>query len=109
MKETIVTLARECVQHIADNHLERRNYYPGRTTQGGRARVLTELDSPVVPLPDGDIAGLDVIKPFVDEDRWLAEFLLSTRYESPSDWWLHLIILNEDGRMVAYIDDIRYS
>ncbi len=109
MNETIVTLIRECVQHIADNHLERLNYYPGRLTKAGLISALIEIGSPVIPLPDGDIAELDVIKPFDNEDRWLAEFLLPTAEAVRSDWWLHLIILNEDGRMVAYLDDIRFA
>ncbi len=109
MNDTIVALARECVQHIADNQLEHLNYYPGRTTQGGLARVLNEVGSPVIPLPDEALAELDVLKPFTDEDRWLVEFPLWTREEGRSDWWLYLIILNENDRMVAYIDDIRYA
>ena len=108
MNDTIIALICECVQHIAENQLERLNYYPGQTTRSGLARVLSEIGSPVIPLPDGDIARLDVHRPFVDEDRWLVEFQLSTRDEQPSGWWLHLIILKENGRMVAYIDDIRY-
>lgn len=108
MNQTIIALIRECVQHIADGHLDRLNYYPGRVTEAGLASALLEIGSPVIPLPDGDIAELDVIKPFVDEDRWLAEFLLPTREEVRSGWWLHLIILNKNGRMVAYLDDIRY-
>lgn len=108
MNDTIVALIRECVQHIADNQLDRLNYYPGLTTRSGLERVLGEIGSPVVPLPDGDIARLDVVKSSVDEDRWLVEFLLSTRDEQPSGWWLHLVIRKENGHLVAYIDDIRY-
>jgi len=108
MNETIVALIRECVQHIAENRLDRLNYLPGQTTQSGLARALGEIGSPVIPLPDGDIAKLDVYKPLDDEDRWLVEFLLSTRDEQPSGWWLHLIILSENGRLVAYVDDLRY-
>lgn len=70
--------------------------------------MLTEVGSPVIPLPDEAIAELDVLKPFAD-DRWLVEFPLWTLKEGRSDWWLYLIILNENGRMVAYIDDIRYA
>lgn len=108
MNDSIEAIIRECVQHIADNQLDCLNYYPGCITRSGLARVLTEIGSPVIPLPEGDIARLDVLKPFADEDRWLAEFLLSTVDEQPSGWWLNLIILREDGRLVAYLDDIRY-
>jgi hypothetical protein len=108
MNDTIDALIRECVLHIAENRLDRLNYLPGYSTQSGLARVLAEIGSPVIPMPDGAIARLDVHKPSDDEDRWLVEFQLSTRDEQPSGWWLSLIVLKKDGRLVAYIDDLVY-
>jgi len=108
MNDTINALIRECVQHIADGRLDRLNYYPGCITRSALERVLTEIGSPVIPLPEGDIAGLDVLKPLANEDRWVAEFPLSTVDEQPSDWWLNLFILKEGDRLVVYLDDIHY-
>ena len=106
-RDPFIKISREIVQHIADSRLDLLNYYPDRTTQKDLARVLNEYGRTVVPLPDAGVAEVDVFRPFTDEKRWLIEFPLWTREEGRSDLCLYLIVLEQDGQKVGYIDDIR--
>jgi hypothetical protein len=106
-QDPIVDIAREIVRHIAASRLELLNYYPGRTTREELARALREYGRTVVPLPDEGVAEIDVFRPFPHEERWLVEFPLWTAEEGRSDLCLYLIVLEQDGRKVGYIDDIR--
>ena len=105
--DPFTSIARDFAQNIADGRFDRVRYYPGRTTQDELIDTLREYGRRFIPIPDEGLEEIAVLKPFADENRWLVDLPLWTEEEGRSDMCLYLIVLEENGEKVGYLDHVK--